>query len=87
MSLHVIERPSGWGGFDILGPGDDPFDPYAIDFWSRPLRVGPVDPNAHDGEWPAFITLAHEHVEWDGRDVPLFEGDVERREWEARRRR
>jgi hypothetical protein len=44
-----------------------------------------VDCNAHDGEWPAFITLPHETVEWDGRAVPAFEGDVERRAWEAAR--
>lgn len=53
----------------------------------RPWRVERVlrDANAHDGEWPAWISLPHETVEWEGRAVPVFEGDVERIEWERRR--
>lgn len=44
------------------------------------------DPNARDGEWHATITLPHEIVEQDGHAVPVFEGDIERQEWERRRR-
>lgn len=48
-------------------------------------RIETYDPNGHDGEWHAYVRIAHEVVEWDGYGVPLFEGDVERREWEAQR--
>lgn len=45
------------------------------------------DPNGRDGEWHAVIKLPHEIAEWEGYGVPVFEGDVERREWEGRHRR
>jgi hypothetical protein len=82
MSLYVVERPDGWGRSleYLFGPMRLNFLPFA--YAACDLR----DCNEHDGEWPAFISLAHETVEWEGRAVPLFEGDVERIEWEARRR-
>jgi hypothetical protein len=86
MSLYVVERENEWGHFNAY------LDRLAADMTGRlpslrPLTVPEVvDCNAHDGEWPAYITLPHEHAEWDGFDVPVFEGDIERREWEARRR-
>lgn len=43
------------------------------------------DPNAHDGEWHMIVTLPHEVAEHEGYGVPVFEGDVERREWEQQR--
>jgi hypothetical protein len=85
MSLYVVERENEWGNMCAY------LDRLALEMTGRvylsaqPLTVPDIrDCNEHDGEWPAFISLPHEHVEWDGRDVPLFEGDVERREWEAR---
>lgn len=56
----------------------------------EPVDAEDVREDAHmrrDGEWYAVIRLPHEAVEFDGYHVPVFEGDVERREWEARRRR
>ena len=58
-------------------------------FTGRLLLPHDWDPNwhfRHDGRWPEVVTLQHETVECEGLRVPLFEGDVERREWEARRR-
>jgi hypothetical protein len=83
VSLHVVERRSPWPQWVpdrmLLSVGRLEFRPV----W--PVRVEVVDCNAHDGEWPAFITLPHETVEWEGRAVPVFEGDVERRAWMAAR--
>lgn len=45
------------------------------------------DPNARDGEWHMIVTLPHEVGEQDGYGVPVFEGDVERIEWERNRRK
>jgi hypothetical protein len=78
VSVYAVEREdpiAAWTGW--MHRGRLIFTPLIV-----PVLV---DCNARDGEWPAFITLPHEYVEFDGRDVPLFEGDVERREWEARR--
>lgn len=51
------------------------------------LTVEPYDPHAHDGEWHAVVSVPHEVVEWEGYGVPVFEGDVERIEWERTHRR
>lgn len=55
--------------------------PYYVSF------TFPADCNVRDGEWYATITMPYEAVEWDGYHVPVWEGDVERREWEEARRR
>lgn len=88
MSIYVVEREREW---DWLRDGAhrwlrESFGRQVFQVFPPSVEVLLRDPNEHDGEWPAFITLPHETVEHEGRAVPLFEGDVERREWEARRR-
>jgi hypothetical protein len=83
MSLYVVERERD--SFDVY------VDELRVDlrrqWWPVPLTVPEIrDCNARDGEWHATIRLPHEVVEHEGRAVPAFEGDVERLEWEARRR-
>lgn len=41
-----------------------------------------LDPNGRNGEWHVVVTLPHEVEEYEGYGVPVFEGDVERIEWE-----
>lgn len=63
-------------------------DPFGWDLSRVPTfaEVQVYDPHGRDGEWHAVAKLPHEIVEYEGYGVPAFEGDVERREWEARRR-
>ena len=86
MSLYVVEGagdPWAWwpvGRQTFLGV-------IAREIFAPRLELR--DANARDGEWPAVISLPHETVEFEleGRllAVPVFEGDVERIEWERRR--
>lgn len=87
--LYVVEVPDEWsrlGAIDWppLSDRDWLYGMFAPASYSSPeVR----DANEHDGQWPAFITLDHESVEWEGRAVPLFaDADPERTAWEEARR-
>ena len=52
-----------------------------FDEWvNRPQLPDDWDPNAPSPPWIA--RLPHERVERDGYEVPAYQGDVERIEWE-----
>jgi hypothetical protein len=45
------------------------------------------DPNATVPSPPWVATLPHDVVSYEGYEVPVYEGDLERIEWERERRR
>jgi|SRR5918996_3689566 hypothetical protein len=68
-----------------------PIRPLHLDFRLMALPVD-FDPDYHvrrDGEWPKFVVLPHEAVEFEGHTVPAFDLDAidpERAAWEEARR-
>jgi hypothetical protein len=74
ISLHIVSGLQPWPPWDYGEPPD-----------FNVFKAIPRDPNGRDGEWHAVVSLPHEVVERDGYGVPVFEGDVERIEWERKR--
>jgi hypothetical protein len=84
MSLYIVEQGvERWSIGPLFGPNDPDFRCHYEYILIPEVR----DCSAHDGEWHAFITMPHEVVEYEGMAVPVFEGDVERLEWERKRLR
>lgn len=84
MSLYVVEREEPLSVFLMRDIRERFRGQYSTSH--GPMMVPHVvDCNEHDGEWYAYITMPYETIEFDGLAVPLFEGDVERIEWERER--